>query len=106
MEVEPSQRLLDLVLAGFRLQRTTFNAWCRDHDISRVFCRQAVVGERNGPAAQELRRQVCEAAGAARLEEVAGNRGGVKGGRDSETKVSGDEEFDPRQLRLPLGGNA
>lgn len=69
----PGQELLDAVKAGFVLQGKTMAGWCKENAICRINARTALLGNRNGPKAIALRKQIVEASSATSLL----NRGSV-----------------------------
>ena len=61
--LEPGPRLLRQVRAGFVLVDTSLSAWCRRHATNHAHAHRVLMGERNGPAARELRQRLAIAAG-------------------------------------------
>lgn len=54
--------ILSQVRAGFVLQGTSLQAWCREQGLLRQNVRKCLLGEWNGPKAKQLRKKIIEAA--------------------------------------------
>ncbi|MDZ4378783.1 MAG: hypothetical protein U0973_11580 [Xanthomonadaceae bacterium] len=59
----PSLDLYRRVRAGFIVQDTTLNEWCKANAIKAPNARTCLVGSWDGPTARQLRARICEAAG-------------------------------------------
>jgi len=55
--------LLQEVRAGFVRQGTTLSAWCKTHGVKRQNATTAILGGWGGPKAQQLIKQIVNAAG-------------------------------------------
>lgn len=61
--INPGADLYRKVLAGFIIKGTTLRAYCHDQSDNHAYARQVLLGERNGPSAQEFRQRLAAAAG-------------------------------------------
>ncbi|GGK08733.1 hypothetical protein [Luteimonas terricola] len=59
---EPSKDLYLRVRAGFVLQGTTLQTWCRQNGTHSSNAQRALIGSWDGPKARELRSRVIKAA--------------------------------------------
>lgn len=64
---EPGKDLYRRVRAGFVLQGTSLQTWCRQHGTHASNAQRALIGSWDGPSAKDLRRRVIKAA---RIEEI------------------------------------
>lgn len=63
--IELGPDLLNAVKAGFILQNTTFEEWCRNNGINRSNANVALLGGWRGPKAKKLIVKIKKAAGVA-----------------------------------------
>jgi hypothetical protein len=61
--IQPGGDLLNAVKAGFILQNTTFEQWCRSKGINRSNANVALLGGWRGPKAIKLIAKIKKAAG-------------------------------------------
>jgi hypothetical protein len=75
MKIEPGYQLARAVIAGFRLQGTTMNHWCKQNGITQQNANQAIRGSWNGPKAKQLLLAIVQASGAGNLLNVSEQTG-------------------------------
>lgn len=73
--IEPGPRLAQAVVAGFRLQGTTMNHWCKQNGITQQNANQAIRGSWNGPKAKQLLSMIVPASGADALLNISEHKG-------------------------------
>lgn len=59
----PPSNLYDAVRAGFVVQNTTLNKWCKSNGVLLETARQTLAGLRRGDDAEKLRQRIMRAAG-------------------------------------------
>lgn len=59
----PGDTLHRMVRAAFTINASSLHEFCEQKGICHVYARSVLLGERNGPAAKELRQRIAKAAG-------------------------------------------
>lgn len=67
MEIMPSKKLAEAVMAGFRLRQTSLYKWCASSGLRQQNAHQILTGRWTGPTAKRHLEAMVEASGAKAL---------------------------------------
>ncbi len=63
LEFQPSLILLDVLIGAFRARGTTFEAWCKENNVTTMNVRNAALGGSQSPMAVKVLEKTIDAAG-------------------------------------------